>query len=223
VPVVAEAGGSVGEHGQGTVEAPAHAGAVQAILDDETAGAFDDATGNRVALAQATSTIVLSEGAIKQLTGGKSWTGRKMRQDNWQFALTHKFAFETNNMPQFSDDPALWDRIIVIEFSRRFWDEDKDSPGPAKLKQDRNLRKKLTEEASGILAWMVQGCRQVQDFEGLRSPACILTEGIYQRRKNGWMLAQFLPRRTIGCSGVSGLQRQHRLESDCQYRQLNIQ
>lgn len=126
----------------------------------------------------------MTEGAIKQLTGGKSWTGRKMRQDNWQFALTHKFAFETNNMPRFSDDPALWDRIIVIEFSRRFWDEDKDSPGPARLKQDRNLRKKLTEEASGILAWLVQGCRQVQDFEGLRSPACILTETEIYRSKS---------------------------------------
>ena len=52
VPVVAQAGGSVGEHGQGAVEAPAHAGAVQSVLDDETARAFDDAAGDRVALTQ---------------------------------------------------------------------------------------------------------------------------------------------------------------------------
>ena len=115
----------------------------------------------------------MSEGAIKQLSGGKSWTGRKMRQDNWQFILTHKFGIETNNLPKFSDDPALWDRIIVIEFSKRFWDGDKDEPGPAELKQDRNLRKKLTEEASGILAWLVRGCQQFQDFEGLRVPDAV--------------------------------------------------
>ncbi|NQV23110.1 MAG: hypothetical protein HQ518_01980 [Rhodopirellula sp.] len=43
VPVVAWAGGSVGELGQSPVEVSAHAGAVQSVLDDETAGAFDRA------------------------------------------------------------------------------------------------------------------------------------------------------------------------------------
>ncbi|MFT5526336.1 MAG: hypothetical protein ACI9HK_004312 [Pirellulaceae bacterium] len=52
VPVVAQAGGSVGEHGQGSCQALTHAGAVQAVLDNQTALAFDDAAGGRVALKQ---------------------------------------------------------------------------------------------------------------------------------------------------------------------------
>lgn len=120
----------------------------------------------------------MSEGAVKQLSGGKSWTGRKMRQDNWQFSLTHKFGFETNNMPKFSDDPALWDRIIVVEFSKRFWDADKDKPGPAEFKQDRSLRKKLASEASGVLAWLVQGSQLFHHCGDLRVPdsVCDVTE-----------------------------------------------
>ena len=53
VPVVTEVGCSGGEHGDGSFDGPAGAGAVQAVSDDMAAGAFDHAAGNRVALTQA--------------------------------------------------------------------------------------------------------------------------------------------------------------------------
>lgn len=53
VPVVAQVCGAGGEHGDGSLDGSAGAGAVQAIADDVAAGAFNHAAGDRVALAQA--------------------------------------------------------------------------------------------------------------------------------------------------------------------------
>lgn len=68
---------------------------------------------------------------------------------------------KTNTLKSFdSKDTALWARISVIPFMVSFVG-----------KEDRTLRRALSEEAEGILAWLVEGAGQYLR-SGLQEPEC---------------------------------------------------
>ena len=98
---------------------------------------------------------------IKALTGGNILKGRFMRADFFKFLPTHKLIIEGNTLPRFGRiDEAIKRRLILWEFKRTF------------ARPDTTLKTRLRAEASGILAWMIEGCLEWQR-QGLNPPKSI--------------------------------------------------
>jgi putative DNA primase/helicase len=91
----------------------------------------------------------LAEVLVKQLTGGDRVRARRMREDFWEFAPTHKVFLAANHKPVIrGTDHAIWRRIKLIPFEVTIPDD----------QQDKKLPEKLRNEFSGILRWAVEGC-----------------------------------------------------------------
>jgi putative DNA primase/helicase len=127
--------------------------------------------GRRLVIAQETNAGArLAEDTIKKLTGTDIISARRMREDFWDFAPTHKVVLVTNHRPRVvGTDHAIWRRLVLVPFARKFWNPDNSETGPDDLKQDKTLAAKLAAERDGILAWMVRGCLDWQRG-GLRIP-----------------------------------------------------
>jgi putative DNA primase/helicase len=90
-----------------------------------------------------------AEALVKELTGGDRIRARRMREDFWEFAPTHKVVLACNHKPEIrGTDFAIWRRIRLVPFNVVIPPE----------KQDRQLPEKLNVEMPGVLAWCVQGC-----------------------------------------------------------------
>lgn len=85
---------------------------------------------------------------LKQLTGGDAISGRRMRQDPYQFLPTWKLLVDTNHLPRPPDGGhALLRRLVVVPFDATFSHDDRTAdPEPT-----------LMAERAGILAWLVKG------------------------------------------------------------------
>ena len=102
----------------------------------------------------------LAEASIKDLTGGDTISARFMRAEWFDFKPEFKLWLGTNHKPVIrGTDNAIWDRIRLIPFDVRIPEEERD----------KQLRAKLSEEDSGILAWAVRGCLEWQ-AKGLGEP-----------------------------------------------------
>jgi len=107
----------------------------------------------------------LDEAKIKDLTGGDTISARFMRGEFFTFRPECKLWLSTNHRPVIrGTDAAMWDRLRLVPFNVRIPDDE----------VDRDLGQKLREEASGILAWMVDGC-QLWLQGGLKPPAEVQT------------------------------------------------
>ena len=107
----------------------------------------------------------LAESLVKALTGGDRIRARRMREDFWEFAPTHKLILCTNHKPKVrGTDHAIWRRLKLVPFVRRFDGDNADKTMPAKL----------GAEADGILAWAVRGCLEWQEH-GLGEPEQVTT------------------------------------------------
>ncbi|MBT9156640.1 MAG: hypothetical protein DDT37_01628 [Firmicutes bacterium] len=123
----------------------------------------------------------LAEPLVKQLTGGDKITARRMREDFWTFAPTHKLWLATNHPPRVrGTDLAIWSRLKIIPFTRRFL-------GTAR---DPRLKETLRTELQGILTWAVAGCLAWQ-AQGLSIPAEVDTATAAHRTQQD-ILAPFL-------------------------------
>jgi putative DNA primase/helicase len=99
----------------------------------------------------------INSSLVKQLSGGDKLKGRAVfAKRGVEFKPTHTLFLLTNAKPQMdATDQALWDRIHLVEFKNRFVDDPGDRPNH--YKRDKNLKDKLIQESSGILAWLVRG------------------------------------------------------------------
>lgn len=105
----------------------------------------------------------LSESLVKEITGTERIRARRMREDFWEFDATHKVVLVTNHKPVVSGaDHGIWRRIRLIEFGATFWDPDAGDDGPPEMRQDKELKDRLTLEYTGILRWILQGCQAWQ-------------------------------------------------------------
>lgn len=119
----------------------------------------------------------MAESLVKRLTGGDTITARFMRQEFFQFRGTFKIFLAANHKPAIrGTDDAIWRRIKLIPFDVQIPDHE----------QDPDLPEKLKEEATGILTWMVQGCKAWQ-AEGLRDPEEVRTATAYYRDEQDFL------------------------------------
>jgi putative DNA primase/helicase len=122
--------------------------------DDSHPTALADLFGRRLVVCQETGQgRRLNESLVKWVTGGDKIRARRMREDYWQFAPTHKVFLVTNYRPDIVGcDEGIWRRIQLVPFLATFL------PGQA----DELLPQKLRGEYPGILAWLVRGCLEWQ-------------------------------------------------------------
>jgi putative DNA primase/helicase len=103
------------------------------------------------------------EQKLKLCTGGVKLKARFMNRNFFEFEPTAKFTFAGNNTPQLDNvDEAMKRRFVMIPFLNQMPEDSRDN----------TLVDRLKAEADGILAWMVEGCRQWQR-EGLKVPPSI--------------------------------------------------
>ncbi len=104
-----------------------------------------------------------AESRIKALTGGDPITARFMRQDDFTFIPQFKLVIVGNHKPAFRNvDEAIRRRLHLIPFTASIPASERDPLLPVKLKA----------EAGGILAWMIEGCREWATH-GLQPPAVV--------------------------------------------------
>jgi putative DNA primase/helicase len=121
----------------------------------------------------------INAGLIKQLTGGDRLNVRTLHGKPVEFKPSHLLLLLTNHKPHISaDDQSMWDRVLLIPFTRRFV----DNPAPGEYKRDPALREKLLAEAPGILAWLVRGCLEWQR-DGLNPPPTVQAATVAYREE----------------------------------------
>jgi putative DNA primase/helicase len=101
--------------------------------------------------------------AVKALTGRDLITARRMREDNWTWAPTHKLFLAANSKPRVPEsDEAAWRRILLVPFDETIPEAERDP----------RLEERLAKELPGILAWAVRGCSEwLQDGAGRKGLA----------------------------------------------------
>jgi len=101
------------------------------------------------------------EALVKDLTGGERMTARRMREDHWTWAPTHKILIGGNHKPNVRNfDDAIRRRLRLVPWAF-----------PPKT-VDKALPEKLRAERPGILAWAVRGCLEWQK-RGLGEPVAV--------------------------------------------------
>ena len=142
-----------------------------------------DLAGKRfVACIEAGEGRRLAESLVKELTGGDRVRARRMREDFWEFAPTHKLWLAANHKPIIrGTDLGIWRRIKLIPFTVTIPPES----------QDKTLPEKLRAEASGILAWAVLGCIEWQR-EGFDDEPAAVKQGAAAYRAEMDIIGGFL-------------------------------
>jgi P4 family phage/plasmid primase-like protien len=113
----------------------------------------------------------LDIGVVKNHTGDKKLTARRMRQDPITFEITHKPWLLTNPEPKIEHlDAAIRGRLHLLPFDRRWNRPGEPDPDAALPDGDKTLMAHLlTQEQEGILAWLVRGA-MLYCQEGLTPP-----------------------------------------------------
>jgi putative DNA primase/helicase len=141
-----------------------------------------DLAGARcVSASEGESRRQLAEGLIKQLTGGDYIKARHLYGRQFQFKPAFKLWLATNHKPGIKGtDEGIWRRIKFIPYNVTIPPE----------KRDKRLREKLEGELSGILNWIVEGCRQWLEVGLMESPE--VTAATKSYREESDVLAEFI-------------------------------
>jgi P4 family phage/plasmid primase-like protien len=124
----------------------------------------------------------LAESLVKQLTGGDTITARFLHKEYFQFQGSFKLFLGANHKPGIrGTDEGIWRRIKTLPFIMRI-------PDDQQIKGYEDILRE--EEAPGILAWMVRGCRDWQRH-GLEEPSEV-TEATAAYRADMDYLGPFL-------------------------------
>ena len=130
---------------------------------DSAKRTFAKFEGMRLATVQETVGNRLNLPVLKILSGGDTLSGAKMRQDDVQFAPTHKLLLPTNDKPDLPADPAFRGRVHFIPFLADNSDV---------RKQDKRLEDDLKTEAAGVLHKLITVCPDVI-LNGLKAPRSV--------------------------------------------------
>jgi putative DNA primase/helicase len=138
-----------------------------------------------VTASEAKNRAKLDAAVVKRITGGDRIAARFLFREFFEFTPQFVPILRTNFKPRVAgDDQAAWDRLRLVPFTVRIPPE----------RQDRRLLEKLKAEASGILKWLVEGCRIYLE-RGLEDPPEVL-EATARYRAEVDDLYRFLEERT---------------------------
>lgn len=103
-----------------------------------------------VAISEPEKNSKLKESRVKELTGDRFITARRMKEDFWTFQRTHTFWLSTNYLPRIDGtDEGIWRRVKLIPFAV-------DLREKVEVKTDFDTWL-VKNEGPGILAWLVRG------------------------------------------------------------------
>ena len=126
----------------------------------------------------------LDEQVVKLLAGREAISARALYKDHMTYKPSGKVWLKTNHKPVVKeDDDGIWRRLVVIPFGRKF----------AEVERDPNLEEKLTQEADGILAWIIQGA--VKWYQGGLSICPTIKQESTEYRTESDLLGHFLEER----------------------------
>lgn len=102
---------------------------------------------------EVTADALEGQDMFKTLTGGEDAISAQFKNDNkFEFVVTQKFLFATNQFPQVEDaDRAFWNRCLFVRMPETVPPEE----------QNPNLVEDLLEESAGILNWMLDGLERL--------------------------------------------------------------
>lgn len=152
--------------------------------------------GLRLAVASETDENRRFSGSmVKWYTGGDTLTGRyPYDKRNTKFIPTHTLFLMTNHLPNVSaEDYAFWKRVLRIRFDLCFV-EGKPEKTNERI-EIKGLKEKFVSMADAILAWMVRGCLEHQQF-GLQPPDEV-KKATEDYRKEQDSLGEWLENRTV--------------------------
>ncbi len=123
----------------------------------------------------------LKEGLIKDLTGREKITARFLYEDDITFDPTFKIVLLTNHRVNIKgQDKGIWRRVKETPFTVTIPEE----------KIDLDLDIKLKAESSGILNWMLEGCKQWQE-KGMQVPKEVI-DATLEYKEDMDVLGEFL-------------------------------
>ncbi len=93
--------------------------------------------------------VILNAALLKKVVGNDNIRCRPLKSNAWiEYRPPFHIMLLTNyEIGVYDSGNAIWDRLDLVMFNRRF----------EKAEEDKGLREKLRAEAPGILAWIVQG------------------------------------------------------------------
>ena len=120
----------------------------------------------RARLAVASETAAgdyLDDESVKNLTGSDRLSGRRMKEDFWEFNPSHSMVMFSNHEPIVrAVDEGLWRRLRLVPWSVII----------PEAEHDEELAAKLEAESSGILNWVVAGGKCFYEV-GLAPPEAV--------------------------------------------------
>lgn len=107
----------------------------------------------------------VAESLLKALTGGDSVSARFLYSETFTFIPQVKLWFGTNHKPRVrGNDHGFWRRVRLIPFEVQI----------PESQQDPSLPRKLAQEKSGILNWLLDGLRMWQEAGRIHQPEAVL-------------------------------------------------
>ncbi len=128
----------------------------------------------------------LAEGLVKQLTGGDVLKARFLHHEFFRFKPEFKIWIATNHKPVISGtDHGIWRRIRLVPYSVTI----------SEAQRDKRLKQKLEAEKSGILNWLLEGCKLWLEH-GL-GDAQAVTKATESYRRESDALLEFITARCV--------------------------
>ncbi|MDY0045712.1 MAG: phage/plasmid primase, P4 family [Syntrophales bacterium] len=122
--------------------------------------------------------------AVKAATAGDWITGRELYKQPMKFRPFAKHFLAMNKPPVIMDQShGMWRRIWVLEFNRRFTEND----------MDRQLEEKLVNELSGIFNWALAGYKKLKEkkFALSEPPSMKMSKKEYRNGLNSDSIKSF--------------------------------
>ena len=166
-----------------------------AEMDNRVASSMAKLQGARlVSMNEAEEHQKMSEGVVKQLTGGDTVEACKKYHEPFNYIPAFKLWVRTNEKPVIrGSNDAIWRRIKLIPFVHPI--------PPEKRKRRDIIDAALASEAEGILAWLVRGAIDWYN-NGLMAPT-VVDEAVNAYRSEMDLIQQFYDECIIDGGSVS--------------------